>query len=309
MISVIMLTYNREQYVGRAIESVLRQTLDDFEFIIVDNGSEDGSGAVCRRYAETDGRITVIRKGKGNIGSGRNAGLLAARGDYIAFIDDDDTAEPDMLEFLYTLIREYNADISICGSWRSIDGVLTPKYIYDTILKLDMEQAVIELLKREHYNVTFSCKMIRRELLQPPPFSDQGRYDDVTTAYKVFSEARKVVAHGVPKYTFYRHEHNNSGFSLKPWLLKPDILDEYLCAFRERTEYLVKKLPAIEDFVRYAEWSYMISMCEKIKRYETDDCEKHFKHMRGMLAENRETVCSSRYLKDFERDWLTEILK
>ena len=95
MISVIMLTYNREQLVSCAIESILGQSYRDYEFIIVDNGSTDESGQIADRYAAQDNRIRVIHRERGNIGAGRNTGLDAARGEYITFIDDDDWAEPD----------------------------------------------------------------------------------------------------------------------------------------------------------------------------------------------------------------------
>lgn len=99
MISVIMLTYNRESFVSRAIESILAQTYRDFEFIVVDNGSTDRSGQIADEYAKKDNRIRVIHRERGNIGSGRNTGLDAAQGEYITFIDDDDWAEPDFLGF------------------------------------------------------------------------------------------------------------------------------------------------------------------------------------------------------------------
>jgi len=303
-----MLTYNREQYVSKAVESILNQTFVDFEFILVNNGSEDSSGEICDSYAKADSRISVIHKKKGNIGSGRNAGLMAAQGEFVAFIDDDDTAEPDMLEFLYNLIAKYNADISICGSWRSTDGVLTPKYVFDEVLELNTEQAIVELLKRKFYNVGFPTKMFRRTLLLLPPFSEQGQYDDITTAYKIFAAAKNVVVHCLPKYTAYRHEKNNSSFSVKHQLLKPYILDEYLTAYRERTEWLSERLPVIEGFVRYSEWSFMISMCEKIKRYEIAECKTQFDYMRDALTKNREVVIASQYMKGFERDWFKEIM-
>ena len=81
MISVMMLTYNREALVGRAIESILNQTYRDFEFIIVDNGSADRSGEIADAYAARDARIRVIHRARGNIGAGRNTALDAARGE------------------------------------------------------------------------------------------------------------------------------------------------------------------------------------------------------------------------------------
>ena len=81
MISVIMLTYNRESMVGRAIESILNQTYRDFEYIIVDNGSDDRSGEIADAYAAKDPRIKVLHIEKSNIGTGRNIGLDAATGE------------------------------------------------------------------------------------------------------------------------------------------------------------------------------------------------------------------------------------
>ena len=107
-ISVIMLTYNRENLVSRAIESILNQTENDFEFVIIDNGSSDNSGKIADEYAKNDSRIKVIHREKGNIGSGRNTGLDAVNGEYVTFIDDDDWAESDFLEFLYIQISLYN---------------------------------------------------------------------------------------------------------------------------------------------------------------------------------------------------------
>ena len=100
MISVIMLTYNREKYIARAIEAILNQTYSDFEFVIVDNGSSDRSGQIADEYARKDARIKVLHIDKSTIGHGRNIGIANAKGDYIAFVDDDDVASPDMLGFL-----------------------------------------------------------------------------------------------------------------------------------------------------------------------------------------------------------------
>ncbi len=100
MISVLMLTYNRETLVSRAVESILAQTYKDFEYIIIDNGSSDKSGEIADKYAKNDNRIRVIHRERGSISAGRNTALDAANGDYITFIDDDDWTEPDYLEFL-----------------------------------------------------------------------------------------------------------------------------------------------------------------------------------------------------------------
>lgn len=114
-ISVIMPVYMVEQYVQKAIESILNQTMGDFELIIVDDGSPDRSGQVCDRYAGADPRIRVIHKENGGAPSARNLALDMARGKYVFFFDSDDWAESTMLEEMYALAEESQAQLVIAG--------------------------------------------------------------------------------------------------------------------------------------------------------------------------------------------------
>lgn len=295
MISVIMLTYNRQEFVGRAIESILAQTYQDFEFIIVDNGSVDRSGAIADEYAAKDGRIRVIHRERGNIGAGRNTGLDAAKGEYIAFIDDDDWAEPDFLEFLHGLIVENGADVAICGA---ADKVFDEKKV------MTAEEALVELLWRKKYNMAFPTKMFHRDLMDELRFPEEGEYDDIALMYRLLAEANKVAYHGVPKYTFYRHPGNNSAWTTDHNLLTPETLDEYLGAYRTRTQWLCEKFPDSAETWKYFEWSFMISMVEKINRLALPGCEKQLVSMRTELCENRASFLSCPEILEFEREWM-----
>ena len=179
-VSVLMLTYNRETMVSRAIDSILHQTFRDFEFIIVDNGSTDKSGAIADQYAAQDGRIRVIHRERGNIGAGRNTALDAARGKYLTFIDDDDWAEPDFLEFLVNLIEETGADVAICGA---------SDRVYDERKVMTAEEALIELMWRKKYNVALPTKLFRRELEEHLRFAEDGKYDEIALMYRLLGEA------------------------------------------------------------------------------------------------------------------------
>ena len=278
MISVIMLTYNREALVGRAVESILAQTYHDFEFIIVDNGSTDRSGQIADEYAGKDRRIRVIHRERGNIGSGRNTGLEAAKGEYIAFIDDDDWAEPDFLEFLLSLTEESTADVAICGA---ADKVFDEKRV------MGPEEALIELMRRKKYNMAFPTKLFRRDLIGQLRFPDEGTYDDIALMYRLMAEAKRVAYHGLPKYTFYRHPGNNSAWTTDYSLLTPETLDEYLSVYRTRTQWLSDKFPKRESTWRYFEWSFMISMVEKIVRLAIPNCERQLAAMKNELLRHR----------------------
>lgn len=310
-ISVIMLTYNREELLTRAIDSILNQTFKDFEFIIVDNGSTDRSGAIADEYALKDSRIKIIHREQGNIGSGRNAGLDAATGEYVAFIDDDDYAESDFLEFLYNLAKKHNADIAVCGSTKEENGQQLPNgiYQYDEKYIMDAEQATVNFLWRKLYNAAMPTKLVRREMFDSIRFLNEGKYDDITTTYRYFANAKIVVAHGLPKYCFYRHSGNNSSAATKHHLLNPVQLNEYLAAFRERTEYISKILPQLAGLALYSEWSYMISMVEKIHRYGLNNCADLLVLMCDNLRAHWDDFYYGKYILEFEKVWMERYVK
>jgi len=295
MISVIMLTYNREGLVSRAIESILAQTYKNFEYIIVDNGSTDRSGQIADEYAARDSRIRVLHRERGNIGSGRNAGLDAAKGEYLTFIDDDDWAEPDFLEFLLTLAEENGADVAICGA---ADKAFDEKRV------MSAEEALVELMWRKKYNMAFPTKLFRRELAGGLRFPEEGAYDDIALMYKLLASARKVAYHGLPKYTFYRHPGNNSAWTTDHALLTPDTLDEYLGAYRTRTAWLSEKFPDSAPAWRYFEWSFMISMVEKVERLGLTACAAQREAMRRELRTHREEFLACPEILDFEKEWM-----
>ncbi|HBT63518.1 MAG TPA: glycosyl transferase [Ruminococcaceae bacterium] len=151
-ISVIMPVYNVEKYVGKAIESVQAQTLKEFEFLIVDDGTPDNSGRICDAYALSDDRIRVFHRENGGAPSARNMAMEHARGKYYYFMDSDDWVEPTMLEDMYELAEKNNTQLVVTG------------YFIDT-----------------YYNDT---DYIRINLKQPDAVYDQQAFRE--NAYKLF---------------------------------------------------------------------------------------------------------------------------
>ncbi len=114
-ISVIMPVYGVEKYVGKAIESIQAQTLQEFEFLIVDDGTKDRSGEICDAYAEKDSRLKVFHKENGGAPSARNLAIDHAQGKYLYFMDSDDWAEPTMLADMYRLAEAHEAELVVTG--------------------------------------------------------------------------------------------------------------------------------------------------------------------------------------------------
>lgn len=121
-ISIIVPIYNVESYISKCIESIINQTYENIEIILVDDGSKDTSGHICDKYAEKDNRIKVIHKENGGLSSARNAGLDICSGKYIGFIDGDDWIAHNMYELLISMIKEFNCDIAICGYRETIES-------------------------------------------------------------------------------------------------------------------------------------------------------------------------------------------
>lgn len=297
MVSVIMLTYNREKLVGRAVESILGQTWRDFEFIIVDNGSTDQSGQIADSYASQDDRIRVIHRERGNIGAGRNTGLDAARGEYLTFIDDDDWAEPDFLEFLLGLIQENQADVAICGA---TDKTFNEKKV------MTAEESLIELMWRKKYVAGFPMKLFHRQMFDGLRFSESDRYDDIGLIYRLFARAEAVVYHGLAKYHVFRHSGNHSAWTTDHRLLTSETLEEYLKVYRSRTIWLNEKFPDKAVTWQYFEWSFMISMVEKITRLGLVDCVDQLAAMKQELQAHRDEFMHAPEFMEFEKDWMEE---
>ena len=113
MISVIVPVYNAEKYLHRCVDSILTQTFDNFELLLINDGSNDNSGVICDEYALKDSRVRVFHKENGGVSSARNLGLDNSKGEWIAFCDADDYALPTFLSTYDELINIHNADLCI----------------------------------------------------------------------------------------------------------------------------------------------------------------------------------------------------
>lgn len=112
-VSIIVPVYNAEKYLERCVKSILTQTFEDWELILIDDGSPDNSGAICDEYAQNDTRIKVIHKPNGGVASARECGIRNATGVYSIHVDPDDWIEPDMLQILYAKAVEDGSDIVV----------------------------------------------------------------------------------------------------------------------------------------------------------------------------------------------------
>lgn len=169
MISVIVPVYNTREYLERCVDSLLKQTYPELEIILVDDGSTDGSGELCDRFAAESRQVRVFHKENGGSSSARNLGIENAAGDYIGFVDSDDYVDADMYERLYAGIRKYKVKIAQIGrneigpDGRPLPDICIPPEQEECI---EPEAFMKELLMHRG-DCSFCTKLISRELFVP----------------------------------------------------------------------------------------------------------------------------------------------
>lgn len=308
-VSLIMLTYNRKHFLERSLNCCLNQDFDNYEIILINNNSTDGSEVICEKYFNENDKIKYYINDTNNISSGRNLGISKAQGDYILFVDDDDYFESDLISFLYNNAMENNADCSICGSAREVNGEIVKCNVFDEKIIYSNKEAVFELLKRKKYNAGLPAKLINSKLFVKHKMDIKTFYDDVSFTYKVLADSNLIVCLGDIKYTAVRHSNNNSSFTTNDSMLTPIQLDIYFKAFRDRSIYLTEKFPDLKHYWLYTEWSYMISMINKITINNLVDCYKQLDYAKSVLLENLDEFSNSEFLLDFEVEFIDKYLK
>lgn len=199
LISVIVPVYNVAADLPRCLDSILAQTYSHIEIIAVDDGSPDGSGVTLDNYAEKFSNICVIHKANGGVTSARMAGIMAAHGEWIGFVDGDDEIEPDMYERLLRNAERYNAEISHCGYQMCFpDGRV--RYFHNTglLAQQDRTTALKELLSGERIEPGLCNKLFRKPLFRSLLHGDAVPEDirineDLLMNYRLFSAAERTV--------------------------------------------------------------------------------------------------------------------
>lgn len=165
-ISVIVPVYNIEAYFERTVESILAQTYDELEIIIVDDGSSDDSGKIADCLAEQDSRIKVLHKSNGGVTAARIDGIRLATGNWIGFVDGDDLIEPEMFDILLQNAKKHSADISHCGYQMVFPSRVDYYYNTQKTVVQDRKQGVYDLLEGSYVEPGLWNKLVRAEIVK-----------------------------------------------------------------------------------------------------------------------------------------------
>ena len=218
IISIVVPVYRVEKYLRKCVDSILAQTYEKLEIILVDDGSDDSCSDICDDYSLKDNRIKVFHKSNGGLSDARNYGTEHASGSFIMFIDSDDYIESDFIETIYNLLVSSGADIAAGGITNEWENGILNRYIgcqedkyYDT------KTAITEMCYGKNISIYGWGKLIPREIAKNCLFPYGKLHEDVATTYKFILNSNTVADSSTHGYHYVIREGSilNQKFNMK----------------------------------------------------------------------------------------------
>ncbi len=283
LISVIVPVYNVEQYLSRCIDSILAQTYENLEIILVDDGSPDCSGEICDTYAAMDSRITVIHKENGGLSSARNAGIDIAKGEYLGFVDSDDWIEPAMYAQLLALAQKYDVKL-VCGGRYDFSSRTGRKTVG---LCPEREEVIsgMELLGRvfawDNCDSAAWDKLYHRSLFADIRYPLGQISEDVAIFYKLAELVDRAAMCDQPLYNYYH----------RPGSITTAKLSEKTFHYPRHTaiiyDYIRQNHPELENQARYLRVRGLVTAMQAIDLGSSQDQKTYAAIYRESLRELR----------------------
>ena len=287
LISAIVPVYNVKPYLERCFNSIANQSYQNLEIILVDDGSTDGSGILCDTLAAKDQRVKVIHKENGGPGSAKNVGLRAAGGSYIALVDSDDWIAPEMYQKMLELMKQYHAQIAVCGIQRvSADGRFSyyNDKVYEEIVYTTLE-ALNELPLNERISNSLCNKLFRASVLDGLRMNESLFYDDDCFTPQCIGRADTIIYTATPFYSYFQRE---GSISKKNCTEK---IFDWVKSDRMRLEFYCREFPQCEESAAIS----FIGTCLKVYYY-TAGCPTMKEERKQLARELSETIRNYQHL-------------
>lgn len=217
LVSVIVPVFNCEEYIDRCIESLITQSYRNLEIIIINDGSTDNSASKCDAWSLKDERIIIVHKKNGGLSDARNVGIDTASGEYISFVDGDDSVHPDIYELFVQKAINYNGDIVCCGKNKIYSDHVRKTQTIKRIRIYSNIEAINELFYGKEIDESSCDKFFKRHLFNDTRFPVNEINEDLATIPYVFYKSNKIIHLGLPLYNYYQNNGSitRSGYSTK----------------------------------------------------------------------------------------------
>lgn len=280
LITVIVPVYNVQSYLAKCLESIVKQTYNNLQIILVDDGSPDDCPRICDEWAKKDKRIEVIHKINGGLSDARNVGLRNAKGSYICFVDSDDILDEHYIEWLYEAIYDNDAKMAVCDIECFNDGDLIKKSNIKPPYRIySPEEALKQILQGTGIRAIACNKLYSSDILDGEKFVYGKHHEDEFFTYRIVDKADKIAFLPVPLYYYRQHPGSiTATFSIK----RLDALEAYL----ERLEFLKNKYPSLYKSEKVSFCVSCVSynrVAQKIKSPERESIENKLIKLRKQI--------------------------
>lgn len=270
----------------QCLESIVRQTYAHLEIILVDDGSTDGSGALCDEYAARDTRIHVIHKANGGLSDARNAALDVMTGDLVMMVDGDDYISNDCIETLLQLLEGTDSDIAV-GRWRMFDdanGLPDEQVVEDRVTIYSQQEAIKNIFYQDTLTNSACSRLFRASLFEQVRFPEGMLYEDLAVVYPLLQQVRQVAYTSHLVYYYRQHQSSITGHFTVQRTHVVDILEQLERRLEgERSQFL----PAVRSRLLSAYFNILL-LCPSTEEFQVvvDRCWKGIKRLRwGCLAD------------------------
>lgn len=263
LVSIIVPVYNVENYLIECFESLVHQTYQNTEIILIDDGSTDSSGDLCDSIALKDDRIIVIHKRNEGLSSARNEGLKISSGEYITFVDSDDYIEQDMIECMVELAVRENIPLVSCGI--TANSELLHQGVTSKFEVLNSAEALKCIFAESKMTTSASGKLYKAELWERLRFPAGKIYEDYATIYKILLNTERIILIAENKY-YYRP--NPTGITGANFSVKRM---QYFEVTKDVMQDIENTYPFLAIYVRNRTTRYAISFYRDIAKSNFDD--------------------------------------
>lgn len=283
IISVVVPVYKVEKHLTRCIDSILGQSFQDFELILIDDGSPDRCGEICEEYAKRHEKIIVLHRDNGGLSAARNTGiewvLSNSISEYITFIDSDDWIHPQYLELLFLAVKANNTAISVGGFERSGKYEKDKLHKLETIPKSEVMSAEDFFINHQwDFNYAWG-KLYHRVYFEKIRYPEGKNFEDTFTTYKVLFSAKQVTFVDYPLYYYF---YNTEGISHSLWkpseLVVMEGIREQIKYYRDNGYYRALEK---EEELYVNHYAYQINRIRENKA----DLKKNISYLRNLRKE------------------------
>jgi glycosyltransferase involved in cell wall biosynthesis len=266
-VSIIVPIYNTAQYLEECLTSISRQTYENLDVVLIDDGSTDESSVICNRFASLDKRFRYHYKPNGGLSSARNFGLNVVEGEFICFVDSDDYLDDNFVSAHLCALIKSKLDISVCGRYVIEKNFMRELFSRSKVSFWSSEEAVSRLLSWDSIDGAVCDKVFRKDLFESVRFPEGVFSEDLPVSMLLFCKVSSVVHIGKPLYFYRQRPGSLTSKALSSWVLTG------LISVEHATRIALTTFPHLSHQARKFYFDYLLifigkALSEKSSNYD-----------------------------------------